>query len=108
MRTTAHRLLAQGTAFPRYDDLQDMLLLLRGHLALIVPETEALARSLCDRHTAHGPALAAVASARERLTAGPGSGPVSAVEHARSLAHELRTLCGHYATLRPAQTGQPA
>ncbi len=106
MRATADGMLAQGTGLPRHDNLEEALLLLRGHLALIVPETKTLARSLPEGHMAGGPALAAVAQVRVRLAAGPGSGLVSAVEHARGLARELRTLCDHYEALAGTGTEQ--
>ncbi len=108
MRATARALLTQDATLPRHDDLQTALLLLRGHLALIVPETEALARSLPDEHTARSPALATVAHTRVHLDTSPGHGLVSATEHAKSLARDLRDLCDHYETLTStAQAEQP-
>ena len=102
MRKTAAPTLDTGAALPRYDDLQDTVLLLRGHLNLLVPEIEGLARALPDGHPMRAPALVAAAHARVQLDAGPGPGLVSAANHAKALARHLRTLCGHYETFSTA------
>lgn len=99
MRESSARILDPEAALPRHEDLQHREQLLRGHLGVIVPEVEALARLLPDGHTAQASALVAVGHARTRLAADPGAGLVSATGHAKSLARALRTLCDQYEAL---------
>lgn len=108
MRATAGVVLAGEADLPRYDDLGHRLSLLRGHLALLVPEAESLALSLPDEHAARILVVAAVENIRVQLGIGPGPGLVSAVQHAKSLARELQTLCDHYVALNGSPVGEPA
>lgn len=98
MRTVANELLASDGPLPRFDDLAETAGALRGHLNALIPAVEAAARAQPDAS-----ALVAVQSARACLAAGAGPGLVSATRHARSLARELRALCGHYETLAGAR-----
>ncbi|WP_212912970.1 DUF6415 family natural product biosynthesis protein [Streptomyces sp. TS71-3] len=99
MRATAGKLSAGDVPFPRFDDLDDWLLLLRGHLTLLVPEVEGMARALPEEHASRVAALTAVANTRVRLAASPGPGLVSATRHARELAEYLDALCDHHTVL---------
>ncbi|GHH83095.1 hypothetical protein GCM10018793_44330 [Streptomyces sulfonofaciens] len=104
MRVASAALLADGASLPRFDDLDERAIRLRGHLKLLIPVVEEAARALPDEHATRVTALAAVANARVRLSASPGPGLVSATQHARSLARELAWLCDHYEAL----AGTPA
>jgi hypothetical protein len=98
MRATASTVLAIG-GLPRFNYLQDTLLLVRGHLNLLSSEVERQAKTLPDEHGTRTSVLASVASVRRLLDSGPGCGLVSATQHAKALARDLRTLCDHYETL---------
>lgn len=108
MRAAADELLAQDAGLPRYDELSNTSVVLCGHLVVLIPEVENLARALPDGHVTRTCALTATGHARARLDAGPGPGLVSAVRHAKGLARALRALCDQFEALSPAGTGQPA
>ncbi len=102
MRIAANELLTADGPLPRFDDLAEAASGLRTHLHDLIPALEAAARAQPDAS-----ALVAVQNARACLAAGPGPGLVSATRHARSLARELRALCGHYETLTAARVQKP-
>jgi hypothetical protein len=107
MRTAADKLLADNASFPRYDDLADTTDRLRAHLLLLLPLVEDAAGALPSGNTTKACVLATLENTRVRLMASPGPGLVSATQLARSLARELRALCGHYETLIGAAVGEP-
>lgn len=106
MRAAADEFLASNETFPRFDELTETASRLRSHLQVLVPIVETAARTLPAGDTRRGAALLTVENARARLKAGPGVGLVSATQHARSLARELRALCHHHDILTGAGAAQ--
>jgi hypothetical protein len=105
MRAAARALLGPDGPLPRFDELADRTDQLGRNLRDLVSVVEAAARALPVGAGPRVAALLAVENARLRLNASPGAGLVSATQHARSLARELRALCDHYDSLTRAQTG---
>lgn len=105
MRTILRSLdtvLAEGAPVPRHDELEDVTLFLRGHIALLIPEVEDLAWTLPKNDSVRCAAMAGVREA-ERKTgpgAGAGSGLVSAFRYAQQLARVCRMLVQHYGQLQ--------
>lgn len=102
MRAAAAALLGPG-AFLRQDELAQQRLLLRRHLAELVPVVEAAARVRPAESVPRAVALAEVEATRGHLDTEPGPGLVSAVRHISGLAHALRALCDHHDTLTGAR-----
>ncbi|MEU6352208.1 DUF6415 family natural product biosynthesis protein [Streptomyces sp. NPDC047072] len=84
---------------PTPGELETLTLQLRGHLELLLPEVEKIAKRLPQQSIPRYCALACVGEARERLRTEPtprfGGGP----SHARRLARTLNALCDHWETL---------
>lgn len=108
MRAVAAGLLAAGTPYPRYDELDVQREQLSSHLGQLVPEVEALVKALPVDAPMRDLVLVTVENSRVRLGASPGPGLVSATAHARSLARELRALCGYHQVLSSIQAREPA
>ncbi|TJZ53026.1 hypothetical protein FCH28_17880 [Streptomyces piniterrae] len=105
MRTILRSLdavLAEGAPVPRHDELEDVTLLLRGHIALLIPEVLELAWGLPADDAVRCAALAGVREARRKTgeLAGAGSGLVSAWRYAQQLARVCRALVHHYGQLQ--------
>ncbi|GHJ39161.1 DUF6415 family natural product biosynthesis protein [Streptomyces sp. TS71-3] len=112
MRAAAAELLDEGAPLPRFDDLTELTARLRVALRALVPQVEEVARERpeddAERVRARSSARASVETARACLDAGPGSGLVSAKDHALSLAREVAGLCRHLEKLTGARTAEPA
>ena len=111
MRTILRSLdtvLADGAPVPRHDQLEDLTLLLRGHIELLIPEVQYLAWELPKDDAVRCAALAGVREARRKTSelAGAGSGLVSARRYAQQLARVCRALVHHYGQLQ-ALDGAP-
>ena len=100
MRETAGLLLGpegERRALPPVPENLDVLTLaLRGHLEVLIPEVERMARLLPKDSVPRYCASACVSEARGRLQAGPSPGYGGEAGHARRLARVLRALCDHY------------
>ncbi|WP_030858216.1 DUF6415 family natural product biosynthesis protein [Streptomyces sp. NRRL S-37] len=106
MRETVNRLLdpdAVPEALPPTgDELQALTALVRGHLALLVPEVEAAARTLEENSVHRYTVLGCVWEARSRLETQPSPRFGGAPGYARRLARALNALCDHYEALNEA------
>lgn len=91
MRETAGRACQAGAV-----DADELEALMRGHVALLLPEVRAVARR---RTAGHKPAAVALIGADEverRLAARPGRQPDALQRHLRKLAMGVIALCDHY------------
>ncbi|MGW1801520.1 DUF6415 family natural product biosynthesis protein [Streptomyces sp. NPDC001984] len=108
MRETVDRLLdpdAVPEALPpAREELDTLTALLRGHLAVLVPEVERLAQRLSRDSVPRYCALACLGVARDRLRAAPSPAPGGDLAHARRLARALNALMDHFEAL--ARAGQ--
>jgi hypothetical protein len=97
MRDSAHTAL---TTPPAGDDLDTLVLALRGHIQLLIPEVEALAavqpKDTPDRFCA----LACIGEAQRKLRLGDGQTPPTRIAVAQKLARVVNALCDHYEKLR--------
>lgn len=98
MRATARRLIAESTDPPATGETEPTELL-RGHMALLMPEVERLAARLPKDSIPRYCALACLGEARQKLAAAPSPAPGGAITHARRLARSLNALVDHYETL---------
>ncbi|MFJ6841315.1 DUF6415 family natural product biosynthesis protein [Streptomyces griseoluteus] len=100
MRQTIAELLPEKTATaPQGSDLEVLLLLLRGHVQLLIPDVEQLADRASESMTPFFAQIEAVV-ARRRLAAQPSAHPESQLWLARRLARSLASLCDSYEFLR--------
>ncbi|MEV2226995.1 DUF6415 family natural product biosynthesis protein [Streptomyces phaeochromogenes] len=108
MREAVNRLLdpdAVPEALPPADDeLGTLVLQLRGHLAVIMPDVERTALKLPKNNIPRYCALACIGEARMKLGETLKPGPSAPVAHARRLARVLNALCDHFETLTGDQT----
>ncbi|MGV9243613.1 DUF6415 family natural product biosynthesis protein [Streptomyces sp. NPDC003710] len=102
MRQAVNRLLdpdaVPETLPPTVAELETLILQLRGHLQLLMPELERLARRLPRRGAWRYDVLACVGDARLRLT----RQTEPDVTHARHLARALNALLIHHGNLSEA------
>ena len=110
MRASAHILLGPDAETPSVQDLETLTLMLKGHLALIVPEVgrAASARDGDDtfgRADARVDARMAVVATRNKLRFTPSPGLSAHIAYARRLSRSLNALCDHYETLRGVSSG---
>jgi hypothetical protein len=103
MRETAALLLdpdgAPEILPPATQDLSVLTDMMRGHLALLVPEVEAAARALGKGSIPRYTALGCVWEARSRMEAEPSTRTGGSAAHARRMARVLVDLCNQYETL---------
>ncbi|MER6076143.1 DUF6415 family natural product biosynthesis protein [Streptomyces sp. NPDC001817] len=84
---------------PAVAELDTLAAMLRGHLALLIPEVEAKARRLPKESARRYRAVACVDEANRKLRVGEGCTPAVRVAVARKLARSLNALCHHYELL---------
>lgn len=99
MRAGASRLLAPDAEPPNLDELKTLMLRLRGHIMVAIPEIEGAAQNLPEDDVPRACALACVGEARMRLGLEPGHGLPARIAHAQRLARSLNALCDHYENL---------
>lgn len=96
MRQSIAQLLPEESATePDSDDLEVLLLLLRGHIQLMILDVERLADRASESMTAFF-ARIEVGVARHKLAARPSAHPESPLWLARRLARSLASLCDSY------------
>lgn len=98
MRATTARLLGDDAELPSEAELNDLVMLCRGHLMLLIPEVE---KAACRRPAGDtgAAARAGVGEARRRLDA-VAEGPLPRqVAHGQRLARSVVCLLGHLAAL---------
>lgn len=104
MRATTRRFLAGDAEPPTSEEVQTLILTLRGHLAVILPEVGRAAAHYSDEYDmARVCARVAVAETRRKLCEKPGPGLSSQVAYARRLSRSLNALCDHHETLSGAR-----
>ncbi|HZH27293.1 MAG TPA: DUF6415 family natural product biosynthesis protein [Azospirillaceae bacterium] len=103
MRAAARRLLAEDAELPSDDELDTLILQLRGHVMLAIPVVEALAARLAENDVPRACALAGVGEARTRLGLEPRHVLPARIAHAQRLARSVTALCDHYENLCEAQ-----
>ncbi|MFJ5967868.1 DUF6415 family natural product biosynthesis protein [Streptomyces sp. NPDC093060] len=103
MRATVARLIGPDDAPdvlpPPADEVAILTSTLRGHLQLLIPEVDAVARKQPANDIPRYCALACIGEAKGKLSAEPRPGYGGAVAYARRLARVLGALCDHYETL---------
>ncbi|MEU9338059.1 DUF6415 family natural product biosynthesis protein [Streptomyces sp. NPDC048290] len=99
MRAAVQQLLSKDTPLPNEGDLETLVLQLRGHLMLTIPEIEQITARLPEDDIPRACAMAGAHEARRRLNLDP-SGPFPArLAHAQRLARAVHALCDHYENL---------
>ncbi|MER6075956.1 DUF6415 family natural product biosynthesis protein [Streptomyces sp. NPDC001817] len=81
---------------PAVAELDTLTAMLRGHLALLIPEVEAKAWQLPKDSVRRYRAVACVDEANSQLRVGDGCTPAVRVAVARKLARSLNALCRHF------------
>ncbi|MEU6224756.1 DUF6415 family natural product biosynthesis protein [Streptomyces sp. NPDC047042] len=100
MRASAGRLLAPDATVPSAQELETLMLMLKGHLALVIPEVERAAAGPDDDYDlARVCAWTAVTESRRKLRIEPRPSLSSHIAYARRLSRSLKALCDHYETL---------
>ncbi|MEU7305360.1 DUF6415 family natural product biosynthesis protein [Streptomyces sp. NPDC007206] len=84
---------------PAAAELDVLTAMLRGHLALLIPEVEAKAGRLPKDRVRRYCALACVDEANRKLRVGDGCTPAARVAVARKLARSVNAMCRHYQLL---------
>ncbi|MEV2195527.1 DUF6415 family natural product biosynthesis protein [Streptomyces phaeochromogenes] len=113
MRETAQILLGPDAAPdvlpPSTDELDTLTRTLRGHVELLAPEVEQVARRLDKESIPRYCALACVEEVRGKLGAQPRPGLGGAAAYARRLARVLIALCDHHDNLpgEPPKGAEP-
>ncbi|MET8828495.1 DUF6415 family natural product biosynthesis protein [Streptomyces sp. NPDC004610] len=103
MREAVRRLLGDNTPAPGEEELDALLLRLRGHLMLTIPEIQQTAAGFPEDDIPRACALTAVAEARARLGVRPRPSLPARLAHARLLARSVGALCDHYENLSSPQ-----
>ncbi|MGW7007088.1 DUF6415 family natural product biosynthesis protein [Streptomyces sp. NPDC054933] len=96
---TVETVLGERGAYPRYEEIEELVLCLRGHIMLLIPEVETLACAQPKDDLVRSLALAGIAEARRKLRGDTGTGLASAVIHAEQLARACRALLLHHERL---------
>ncbi|MEV7286058.1 DUF6415 family natural product biosynthesis protein [Streptomyces sp. NPDC093252] len=108
MREAVRRLLGEHDEPPDEPEPETLLLQLRGHLMLAIPEVQRAAARFPEDDIPRACALAAVAEARARLAVRPRASPAARLAHARLLARSVGALCDHYENLSTPHPSRPA
>jgi hypothetical protein len=99
MRESARLLLAEDVGLPVLDDLDALVLALREHIQLLIPEVAKAAAREPKNSIPRYCALACLGEARNKLRLGSdGTLPIR-LASARKLARVLNALCDHYENL---------
>ncbi|GAA1883128.1 DUF6415 family natural product biosynthesis protein [Streptantibioticus ferralitis] len=96
---TVDAVLGERAVYPRYEEIEDLVLCLRGHIMLLIPEVETLACAQPKDDLVRALALAGIGEARRKLRGDAGTGLASAVVHAEQLACACRALLLHHKRL---------
>ncbi|WP_235613716.1 DUF6415 family natural product biosynthesis protein [Streptomyces olivochromogenes] len=111
MRETSLRLLGPDAQLPTWEELETLILTLRGMIMLAIPEVEILAQRLSREDIPRYCALACIGDARQRLDLVQGHGLPAGIAHARKLSRALNALCDHHVALSnpalPTLPGKP-
>nr|WP_239148913.1 DUF6415 family natural product biosynthesis protein [Streptomyces sp. SID12501] len=100
MHASARRLLEPDAVVPSAQELETLTLLLKGHLALIIPELgRAASRRRGDDSLARVCARMAISESRRKLRIEPHPALSSHLAYARRLSRSLNVLCDHYEEL---------
>jgi hypothetical protein len=81
------------------DQLETLVLTLRGHIEVLLPEVEALAGRLPKDDIPARVAIACMSEAREKLRIGIGQSTTLKVSLIWKLARSVRALCDHFENL---------
>jgi hypothetical protein len=103
IRETIGRFLPSDVEQPTGDELATLTALMRGQIALIIPEVRALAVKLPKDDVPRYCALACIGDAEGRLRERPNPAPGGANAFARRLARALNALADHYENLATPQ-----
>lgn len=98
MRESALRLIDRTGPLPGPAEVEILVLRIRGHMQLLIPEVEEAAHARPRDDIPRYCALVCVGEAGLRLAARPTT-PQDALPLARRLARSLNALCDHYETL---------
>ncbi|MFD7447225.1 DUF6415 family natural product biosynthesis protein [Streptomyces sp. NPDC059909] len=99
MRAVVLRLLGPDAELPTYEEAHDLILELRGHVMLLIPEVEQRAERLPRDDVPRACALACLGEARRRLSVEAGPGLPAAVAHSQRLARSVNALLDHVTNL---------
>lgn len=103
MRESARILLAEDAEPPALDELDTLVLALRGHIHLLIPEVATAAGREPKDSIPRYCALACLGEARNKLRLGAdGTLPIR-LSAARKLARVVNALCDHYENLSQYQ-----
>ena len=95
MHATTALVLDENAELPTADELNNLTLLYRGHLMLLIPEVEKAGLGLPEGETVGRGVRAGVAEARSRLDLEAGPTLPARVAHAQRLARSVICLLGH-------------
>ena len=99
MRTSARHLLAEDAELPSDEELDTLVLQLRGHVMLAFPVVEPLAACFPEGDVPRACALVGIGEARTRLGLEPRHALPARIAHAQRLARSVTALCDHYENL---------
>lgn len=99
MREAVHRIRHENAETPTEQELETLILQLRGHIMLTIPEVEKAAAVCPEDYVPRDCALIGVDEARKRLDAVPRPSLAAGLAHAQLLARAVGALCDHYETL---------
>ncbi|WP_128380500.1 DUF6415 family natural product biosynthesis protein [Streptomyces cavernae] len=99
MRTSARRLLAEDAEVPAFEELETLILQLRGHIMVAIPEVEAATEKLPVEDVPRACAITCIREARMRMAYQPGHGLPAGIAHAQQLARSVNALCDHLENL---------
>lgn len=99
MRESARMLLTEGAELPVLDKLETLILALRGHIQLLIPEVAQVAAREPKDSIPRYCALACIGEAHNKLRLGDGGTPLIRTSVAQKLARVVNALCDHHENL---------
>ncbi|MCX5234618.1 DUF6415 family natural product biosynthesis protein [Streptomyces prunicolor] len=99
MERTAQEVISDGAKIEDSDELDTVVMLLRGMVMLLVPEIEEALGRFPKSHTPAISARAGIQEARNRIAYVPGTNLSQLVSHAQRLARSVLALTRHYKAL---------